>query len=139
MEPLQDNPHSSSQPDKDVQDLLKRLKDATSKLERVKSEREEVNMEVHQCREEMDRRMLLLLHVDDRVCDALMELEAAKQKKQTLIQLIQTLNTHAREPKLSSVCVSVMQKQVEALEEEENKLKLQCEQVKKALDDVQEA
>ncbi|XP_034160305.1 uncharacterized protein si:ch211-167j6.3 isoform X2 [Pangasianodon hypophthalmus] len=98
MEPLQDNPQSiiSSQHDKDVQDLLKRLKDATSKLQRVKSEREEVNKEVHQCREEMDRRMLLVLHVDDRVCDALMELEAAKQKKQTLIQLIQTLNTHAR-------------------------------------------
>ncbi|MCJ8732150.1 hypothetical protein PDJAM_G00207940 [Pangasius djambal] len=138
MEPPQDNPQSiiSSQHDKDVQDLLKQLKDATSKLQRVKSEREEVNMEVHQCREEMDRRMLLLLHVDDRVCDALMELEAAKRKKQTLSQ--QTLNTHAREPKLSGVCVSVMQKQVEALEEEENKLKLQCEQMKKALDDVQE-
>lgn len=44
----------------------------------------------------MDRRMLLLLHVDDRVCDALMELEAVKQEKRTLIQLIETLNARAR-------------------------------------------
>ncbi|XP_047014721.1 uncharacterized protein si:ch211-167j6.3 isoform X2 [Ictalurus punctatus] len=130
-----DSPHD----DKDVQDLSKRLKDATSKLQRVKSEREEVNMEVHQRREDMDRRMLLLLHVDNRVCDALIELEAAKQKKQTLVQLIESLSTHTWETKLSSVSVSVMQEKVEVLEEEENKLKLQCEQVKKALDDVQES
>ncbi|KAF4086657.1 hypothetical protein AMELA_G00086880 [Ameiurus melas] len=129
-----DSPHDG----KAVQDLSKRLKDATSKLQRVKSEREEVNMEVHQRCEEMDRRMLLLLPVDNQVCDALMELEAAKQKKQTLIQLIESLSTRTRETKLSSVSVSMMQEKVVVLEEEENKLKLQCEQVKKALDDVQE-
>lgn len=44
----------------------------------------------------MDRRTLLLLHVDEQVCDALMELEAAKKKKQTLNQLIQSLNSHTR-------------------------------------------
>lgn len=39
--------------------------------------------------------------------------------------------------KMSSVLegVSVMQKRVEVLEEEENKLKLQCEEVKKVLAD----
>lgn len=47
-------------------------------------------------REEMDRRTLLLLYVDDRVCDALVELGAAKQRKQTLIQLIQSLNMRVR-------------------------------------------
>ncbi|KAK3568979.1 hypothetical protein QTP86_021377 [Hemibagrus guttatus] len=78
-------------------------------------------------RDEMDRRMLLLLHVDDRVCDALMELEAVKQEKRMLTQLMETLNTRVREMKLSSVSVSVMHKQVEALEEEEHKLKVQCE------------
>ncbi|KAI5616364.1 hypothetical protein C0J50_24071 [Silurus asotus] len=95
-------------------------------------------MEVHQRREELDRRMLLLLHVDDRVCDALMELEAAKQKKQTLTQLNQSLDMSAREVKLRNVSVSIMQNQVKELEEEENKLKLQCEQVKKELDNDQE-
>lgn len=40
--------------------------------------------------------------------------------------------------KLSSISVSVMHKQVEALEEEEHKLKVQCEHVKKVLDCVQE-
>ncbi|KAM9487142.1 uncharacterized protein Hap1MRO34_006990 isoform 2-T2 [Clarias gariepinus] len=82
MDSPQNPPNVSSQYDKEVQDLLKQLKDASCKLQRVKSEREEVNAEVHQWREEMDRRMLLVLHVDERVCDALMELEAAKQKKQ---------------------------------------------------------
>ncbi|KAM9487141.1 uncharacterized protein Hap1MRO34_006990 isoform 1-T1 [Clarias gariepinus] len=136
MDSPQNPPNVSSQYDKEVQDLLKQLKDASCKLQRVKSEREEVNAEVHQWREEMDRRMLLVLHVDERVCDALMELEAAKQKKQALIELIQSLNTHTREKKLSSASLSLMQKRVEALEEEEKKLKLQCEQVKKALDDI---
>ncbi|KAG7331552.1 hypothetical protein KOW79_005521 [Hemibagrus wyckioides] len=138
MDSPQDNTHNSSQNDKAVHDLLKQLKDATSKLQRVKAESEDVRMEVQQWREEMDRRMLLLLHVDDRVCDALMELEAVKQEKRTLIQLIETLNTRAREMKLSSISVSVMHKQVEALEEEEHKLKAQCEHVKKVLDCVQE-
>ncbi|XP_046701024.1 uncharacterized protein si:ch211-167j6.3 [Silurus meridionalis] len=134
-----DNPHDKSiQHSKDVQNLLKRLKDATSKLQQVKAEKEVISMEVHQRREELDRRMLLLLHVDDRVCDALMELEAAKQKKQTLTQLNQSLDTSAREVKLRNVSVSIMQNQVKELEEEENKLKLQCEQVKKELDNDQE-
>ncbi|KAF5886283.1 ankyrin repeat and zinc finger domain-containing protein 1 isoform X1, partial [Clarias magur] len=96
MDSPQNHPNVSSQYDKDVQDLLKRLKDATCELQRVTCEREEVNTEVLQGREETDRRMLLLLHVDERVCDALMELEAAEQKKQALIELIQSLNTHAR-------------------------------------------
>ncbi|GAA6096628.1 uncharacterized protein si:ch211-167j6.3 isoform X1 [Tachysurus ichikawai] len=85
----------------------------------------------------MDCRMLLLLHLDDQVCEALIELEAVKQEKQILMQLIQTMNAEAREMKLNSVSVSVMQQQEEALLEEENKLKLQCEHVKKMLD-VQE-
>ncbi|TSQ01586.1 hypothetical protein Baya_11162 [Bagarius yarrelli] len=86
----------------------------------------------------MDRRVLLSLHVDNQVCDALKELEAAKQEKQTLIQLIQSLKTRTRDMKLSNVSVSQMKKQVEVLEKEENKLKQQCELVKKTLNDVPE-
>lgn len=37
--------------------------------------------------------------------------------------------------KLSSTSVSVMQKQLKVLEEEENELKMQCERVKKELND----
>ncbi|KAK2850365.1 hypothetical protein Q7C36_009148 [Tachysurus vachellii] len=47
----------------------------------------------------MDCRMLLLLHLDDQVCEALIELEAVKQEKQILMQLIQTMNAEARHKK----------------------------------------
>ncbi|XP_036428847.1 uncharacterized protein si:ch211-167j6.3 isoform X2 [Colossoma macropomum] len=85
-------------------------------------------------REEMDRRTLLLLYMDEGLMDALMKLDAARKEKQRLDQQIHELST--RTTKRSKVSLRDLQKQEAALLEEENQLKLQLENLKKALEDT---
>ncbi|KAL7882322.1 hypothetical protein AOLI_G00091710 [Acnodon oligacanthus] len=86
-------------------------------------------------REEMDRRTLPLLYMDEGLMDALMKLDMARKEKQKLDQQIHELTTRSSER--SKVSLSQLRKQEAALLEEENQLKLQRENLKKALEDAQ--
>ncbi|XP_037394894.1 uncharacterized protein si:ch211-167j6.3 [Pygocentrus nattereri] len=119
----------------DVQDLLKMLKDRTCELQSLKNRREEISQQIHLDREEMDRRTLLLLYMDEGLMDALMKLDAVKKEQQKLDQQIHELTTRSTER--SKVSLSQLQKQEATLLEEENQLKLQRENLKKALEDAQ--
>ncbi|XP_035379685.1 kinesin-like protein KIN-UC [Electrophorus electricus] len=116
-----------------IQDLLKQLKDINSKLQSVKEEGEEVNMDVRNCLAELDHRMMLLIQVDERLCDTLVQLDAVRQEKEKLVQQIRDLGDVTRTTKPSDACLSDMQMEEALLLEEEEDLKRQCEQLKMIL------
>ncbi|KAL7865161.1 hypothetical protein SRHO_G00104080 [Serrasalmus rhombeus] len=118
-----------------VQDLLKELRDRTCELQSLKNRREEISQQIHLDREEMDRRTLTLLYMDEGLMDALMKLDAVKKEQQKLDQQIHELTTRSSER--SKVSLSQLQKQEATLLEEENQLKLQRENLKKVLEDAQ--
>uniref|UniRef100_A0AAR2KJN5 Uncharacterized protein n=1 Tax=Pygocentrus nattereri TaxID=42514 RepID=A0AAR2KJN5_PYGNA len=122
---------------KTLMDLLKMLKDRTCELQSLKNRREEISHLCSCSREEMDRRTLLLLYMDEGLMDALMKLDAVKKEQQKLDQQIHELTTRFGHTARSKVSLSQLQKQEATLLEEENQLKLQRENLKKALEDAQ--
>ncbi|KAI4887406.1 hypothetical protein NFI96_007035 [Prochilodus magdalenae] len=85
----------------------------------------------------MDRRMLLLLYMDEGLMDALMKLDAVQKEKQELDKRIQELTTRSTNQSKSKTSLSDLLKEEAALQEEENQLKLQRERLTEALEGAQ--
>ncbi|XP_072541439.1 uncharacterized protein [Salminus brasiliensis] len=116
-----------------VQDLLKELKDRREELQRVKDEREQISLQIQQHREEMDRRMLLLLYMDEGLMDALVKLDSVKKEKQKLENQIHQLTS--RNPQWHAVSLTDLQRELSAVLQEETGLSLRCGDLRAALQD----
>ncbi|XP_042586942.1 uncharacterized protein si:ch211-167j6.3 [Cyprinus carpio] len=123
METPQNSLNITFQDDKEIQDLLKQLKDAKTELQLTKDEVEQVNKDVNKCREEMDRRMMMMVQMDE----GLWKKSLGNQLEElTLSSTIETKQALLRS----------LQEEESSLLEQECDLKLRREQLRKALVDA---
>ncbi|XDV30740.1 hypothetical protein PO909_033590 [Leuciscus waleckii] len=123
------------QDDTEIQDLLKQIDDAKTELQLTKDEVEQVNKDVNKCREEMDRRIMMMVQVDEGLWNSLLELDALMQLKKSLAsQLEEFTLTSSVESK--QALVRSLQEEKSGLLEQERNLKLRREQLTKALEEA---
>ncbi|KAI2660521.1 Vacuolar protein sorting-associated protein 13a [Labeo rohita] len=134
METPQNSSNISFQDNKEIQDLLKQLKDAKTELQLTKDETEQVKKDVNKCREEMDRRMMMMVQMDEGLWNALLELDTLMQKKSLASQLEELTLSSTAESK-QALLKSLLEEESILLEQERN-LKLRREQLRKALADA---
>ncbi|XP_057192216.1 uncharacterized protein si:ch211-167j6.3 [Triplophysa rosa] len=120
--------------DKEIQDLLKQLSDAKTELQFTKDELEQVNKDVKKCRDEMDRRMMMMVQMDEGLWNSLLELDSVMQEKKSLVDQLQEL-TLSNTIESKQALLSGLQKQESSLLEQECNLKLKLNQLRKALED----
>ncbi|XP_059355776.1 uncharacterized protein si:ch211-167j6.3 [Carassius carassius] len=135
METPQNSLNITFQDDKEIQDLLKQLKDAKTELQLTKDEVEQVNQDVNKCREEMDRRMMMMVQMDEGLWNALLELDTQMQEKKSLANQLEELTLSSTIESKQALLRSLQEEQSSLLEQECD-LKLKREQLRKALLDA---
>ncbi|KAK7153892.1 hypothetical protein R3I94_007298 [Phoxinus phoxinus] len=127
-----ETPNIIFQDDTEIQDLLRQLNDAKTELQLTKDEVEQVNKDVNKCREEMDRRIMMMVQMDESLWNSLLELDALMQEKKSLANQLEELHlTWTVESK--QALVRSLQEEESVLLEQERNLKLKREQLMKAL------
>uniref|UniRef100_A0A672PN20 Si:ch211-167j6.3 n=1 Tax=Sinocyclocheilus grahami TaxID=75366 RepID=A0A672PN20_SINGR len=104
-----------------------------TELQLTKGEVEQVNKDVNKCREEMDRRLMMMVQMDEGLWNALLELETLMQEKKSLANQLEELNLD--KDKERALLRSLREEESSLLEQKHN-LKLKCEQRRKALADA---
>lgn len=132
METPQHSLNITFQDDTEIQDLLKQLKDAKTELQLTKDEVEQVNKDVNKCREEMDRRMMMMVQMDEGLCNSLLELDTLMQEKKSLANQLEEFTLSRTMESKQAVLRSLREEESSLLEQECN-LKLRSEQLRKAL------
>uniref|UniRef100_A0A673L5I1 Si:ch211-167j6.3 n=1 Tax=Sinocyclocheilus rhinocerous TaxID=307959 RepID=A0A673L5I1_9TELE len=135
METPQNSLNITFQDDKEIQDLSKQLKDAKTELQRTKDEVEQVNKDANKCREEMDRRMMMMVQMDEGLWNALLELDTLMQEKKSLANQLEELTLSSTIESKQALLRSLQEEESSLLEQECN-LKLKREQLRKALVDA---
>ncbi|XP_056107709.1 uncharacterized protein si:ch211-167j6.3 [Rhinichthys klamathensis goyatoka] len=120
------------QDDTEIQDLLKQLNDAKTELQLTKDEVGRVNKDVNKCREEMDRRIMMMVQIDEGLWNSLLELDALMQEKKSLANQLEEF-TLTRTVESKQALVRSLQEEESGLLEQERNLKLKREQLLKAL------
>uniref|UniRef100_A0A671K5J2 Si:ch211-167j6.3 n=1 Tax=Sinocyclocheilus anshuiensis TaxID=1608454 RepID=A0A671K5J2_9TELE len=102
-----------------------------TELQLTKGEVEQVNKDLNKCREKMDRRLMMMVQMDEGLWNALLELETLMQEKKSLANQLEELNLDKERALLRS-----LREEESSLLEQEHNLKLKCEQLRKALADA---
>ncbi|KAK9969586.1 hypothetical protein ABG768_027747 [Culter alburnus] len=132
METPQSSLNSTFQDNTEIQGLLKQIEDAKSELQLTKDEVEQVNKDVNKCREEMDRRMMMMVQMDEGLWNSLLELDALMQEKKSLADQLEELTLSSTVESKQALLRSLQEEESSLLEQERN-LKLKHEQLRKAL------
>ncbi|XP_055071718.2 uncharacterized protein [Misgurnus anguillicaudatus] len=119
--------------DQEIQDLLQQLKDAKTEFQRTQDELEQVNKDVNTCREEMDRRMIMMVQMDEGLWNSLLELDSVMLERKSLENQLQEL-TLSSTIESQQALLSGLQEEKSSLMEQEHNLQLRCEQLRKALE-----
>ncbi|XP_065149388.1 uncharacterized protein [Paramisgurnus dabryanus] len=119
--------------DQEIQDLLQQLKDVKTEFQSTQDELEQVTKDVNTCREEMDRRMMMMVQMDEGLWNSLLELDSVMQERKGLENQLQEL-TLSSTVESQQALLSGLQEEKSSLLEQEHKLKLRCEQLRKALE-----
>ncbi|XP_051999213.1 uncharacterized protein si:ch211-167j6.3 [Xyrauchen texanus] len=135
METPQNTLNITFEDDPEIQDLLKQLKDAKTEQQVTKDELDQVNKDVNSCREEMDRRMMMMVQVDEGLWNSLLELDAVMEEKKSLAKQLQEL-TLSRTIESNQALLRSLQKEKSHLLELEHNLKIRRDQLRKELADV---
>ncbi|XP_067299650.1 kinetochore protein Nuf2 [Pseudorasbora parva] len=132
METPRNSLNITFQDDTEIQDLLKQLNDAKTELQLTKDEVEQVNKDVNKCREELDRRMMMMVQMDEGLCNSLLELDTLMQEKKSLANQLEELNL-SRTMESKQAVLRSLQEEESVLQEQERNLKLKSEQLRKEL------
>ncbi|KAF4109446.1 uncharacterized protein si:ch211-167j6.3 [Onychostoma macrolepis] len=135
METPQNSLNITFQDDKEIQDLLKQLQDAKTELQLTIDEVEQVNKDVNKCKKEMDRRMMMMVQMDEGLWNALLELDTLMQEKKSLASQQEELTLSSTIESKQALLRSLQEEESSLLEQECN-LKLKREQLRKALADA---
>ncbi|XP_067266385.1 BICD family-like cargo adapter 1 [Chanodichthys erythropterus] len=132
MESPKSSLNNTFQDNTEIQGLLKQIEDAKTELQLTKDEVEQVNKDVNKCREEMDRRMMMMVQMDEGLWNSLLELDALMQEKKSLAGQLEELTLSSTVESKQALLRSLQEEESSLLEQECN-LKLKHEQLRKAL------